>query len=108
MIADYFIECIKYTPTESKTARGKPYKSYTNTETINGYVGKRRQTQIVENGKTTIETVYNFYCDDFDLNYKDKILYNGFYYIVCSDPQNTANKNNHVKALLRKIENINQ
>lgn len=105
---DYFVSCTKYIGTNSTNASGKPYKTYNTTASIYGYLGKRSEKEVRTGDKATIETFYNFLSSDFDLAYKDRILYEGKYYEVVSEPVNTAHRNDHVKCKLKMISNIRQ
>lgn len=105
---DYFVSCTKYVPTNATNTAGKPYKTYSTSSTIYGYLGKRSEKEVREGDKATIETFYNFLSSDFDLAYKDRILYEGKYYEVANDPIDTAHKGDHVKCKLKKISNIRQ
>lgn len=107
MIEDYYIACVRKRPAAStKNSKYEYQTSYTNTN-INGYLGDRSGTEQIISEKNAVKGQYNFYCDDFALQYGDVIYYNLKNYKVISDPQNTINANHHIKAIVEWIANIN-
>ncbi|RPJ65483.1 MAG: hypothetical protein EHM20_00010 [Alphaproteobacteria bacterium] len=106
MIEDYYIPCVRKRPGAStKNSKFEYQTTYTNTP-INGYIGNRNGLEQVISEKTEVKSQYNFYCDDFALQYGDLIYYNLKTYKVISDPQNTINANHHIKAIVEWISNI--
>jgi len=106
-IKRFYITCYKLTPTETLNDNLRPIKTYAESE-INGYIGSGSDNVIRVADKDTIESRYKFYCNDFDLSIGDLIKYEGDTYEVVSDPKNTVHKNHHIKAMVRKVDNIKQ
>jgi hypothetical protein len=104
-IESYYIPCSRkrYIITQNDT--GRDIKTYTTTS-INGYLGSRTQNVMKVAGKDSVVSEYKFYCDDLELQFDDIIVYKGISYRVASEPQNTINKNHHIKCELRKIEDV--
>lgn len=103
MIEDYYVSCVRKRATTDLT-KSRPSTTYTNTS-INGYRGTGSSTNKELSGQQTHELTYKFYCDDFDLQANDLIVYENETYRV-KYIQNTVHKNHHVKALLYKVRNI--
>lgn len=99
-----YIACVRKRPTNSAT-NGRVVKTFSDTS-IMGYVGSRSQGTAQTAGQDTIISRYNFYCDDLNLKFGDMIVYNNTTYRVTSNPQNTANKNHHIKAEITLINNV--
>ena len=106
-IKRFYVTCYKLEPTETLNSRNIPIKTYEETE-IKGYIGSGSNAIIRVADKDTIETRFKFYCNDFDLALGDLIKYEGDTYEVVGQPKNTAHKNHHIKALVRKVDNIKQ
>ena len=106
-IKRFYIACYKLEPTEMLNNRNIPIKTYIETE-IKGYMGSGSDTIVKVADKDTIETRFKFYCNDFNLALGDLIKYEGYTYEVVAQPRNTAHKNNHIKTLVRKVDNIKQ
>jgi len=70
---------------------------------INGYLGSKKSGEIMINGKLQLKTYYKFYCDDFELQKNDIILYEGLNYRVVEIPHNCMNMNDHIKTLVERV-----
>lgn len=101
----FYIDCVRKRKTETNNYRQRSITSYTDTN-IRGYKSWYRQGVLKIAGKETIVNQYKFLCNDFDLQAMDIIYYDGKYYEVVNEPKNTANRNHHIKAILRQVENI--
>jgi hypothetical protein len=108
-ISKYYINCIRQRITETRNSNLRVVETASNTK-IKGYIASRVGTnnQRIIADKDTIETLYRFYCNDFNLMFGDLIIYNNKKYEVANDPQNTANKNHHIYCILKLIEYIKQ
>lgn len=106
-IERFYISCTKKTPTTTLSDSNRPVKSYTES-TIYGYKGSQTDKLVTIAGKQTIETFYKFFTSDFDITSMDLIVYDDEIYEIVGDPKNTANRNHHIKVLIRKVENIKQ
>jgi len=104
-IENYYIYCVRKRKTETLNGNNRAIATYTDTP-ISGYKSGSSSKITIVAGKETIEDVYKFYTDDFDLQSQDIIVYDGESYLVTSDPKNTANRNHHIKVMLRKIKNV--
>jgi len=105
MIKRFYISCERKRPTETLNSTGRPIKTYTSTN-ICGYMSNSGWRLIKTADKETTETIYKFFCDDFDLESTDLIEYNGELYELLGEPKNTANRNHHIKVMCKKIKNI--
>jgi len=106
-IKRFYKTCYRLRPSTSLTNTLRPYTTYDSTE-IHGYLGSRSNNQINITDKDTIESRYNFYCDDFNILSTDLIKYDDKTYEIVSNPQNTANRNHHMKIIIRKVDNVKQ
>jgi hypothetical protein len=104
-IDKYYIDCVRKRKIETNNSRQRAITTYTDTN-IRGYKSWYRQIVSRVAGQDTIVNQYKFLCNDFDLQAMDIIYYEGSYYKVVNDPKNTAHKSHHIKAILRKVENI--
>lgn len=106
-IQKYYKECIKLTPVKSLNSSLTPVTTY-NESTINGYLGSGSNNPVQIADKDTYETLRKFYTSDLTITINDFIKYDGKTYEIVGDPQNTANKNHHIKCMVRKIDDIKQ
>jgi len=106
-MADYYIDCVRKRKTQTLNDNNRPISGYTSTD-IKGYIGRQVDKQIVKADKFTIESQKKFFTSDWDLQFGDLIVYEGKTYEVVSDPKNTAHRDDHIKAMLKKIENVKQ
>lgn len=106
-IQSYYKTCYKLIPNEVLNDRLIPIKVFTESP-IQGYRGRGTDLIVRVANKDTIETRFKFYCNDFTLNIGDLIKYDNKTYEVVSEPRNTANRNHHIKTMIRKVDNIKQ
>lgn len=103
MIENYYITCVRYRKTNTTLNEyNRPIDSYSSTN-INGYKGTMSNNLSYIAGKQSSEIEHNFYCDDFNLQYGDYILYEGLYYKVVTTPKDTTHQNHHIKCKIRHI-----
>jgi hypothetical protein len=106
-VDNFFVACVRRRPgASSKNSKYESIITYTSTN-INGYVGSRSNQEQKYSEKYTLKTQFKFYCDDFQLAYGDLIDYESKTYRVVSEPQNTVHANNHIKAFVERISNVN-
>lgn len=106
-IKKYYVDCYRLRATETLNDKLTPIVTYVETS-IKGYIGSKSSNIVKVADKETIETRYNFFCNDFNLKNNDLIKYENNTYEVVDDPKNTAHKNHHIKVLIRKVDNIKQ
>ena len=104
---DYYIDCVRKRKTQILNDNNRPISSYTST-TIKGYLGSGSNNPVQIADKDTYETLRKFYTSDLTITINDFIKYDGKTYEIVGDPQNTANKNHHIKCMVRKIDDIKQ
>lgn len=102
-----YITCYKLIPSNSLTDDLVPVKNYTESE-IKGYIGSGSDNIIQVANQDTIETRFKFFSTDLTINLGDLIKYKDKTYEIVSEPKNTAFKNHHLKAMIRKVDNIKQ
>jgi hypothetical protein len=106
-IDNYYISCLKYVSATTFSNSNRYIKTLSSTP-INGYIGSQNDSQILDNGKYTIKTQYKFFTNDFEIKYGDVIEYENNKYEIISSPKNTVHKNNHIRVMLQKIEQVKQ
>lgn len=106
-INKYYIDCTKVIVTQSVNESLTPVES-NNFVSIKGYLGSGSNNIVRIADKETYETLRKFFTSDLSISSDDKIIYNNKTYEVVGDPQNTVNKNHHIKCLVRKIDDIKQ
>lgn len=105
-IESYFIDCIRKRPTKSTSTTGRVlYNSYVDTA-IKGYKGSQNDSTVIVADIATIQTTYNFYCNDFNLKSSDLILYESELYQVVGESKNTVHKNHHIKVKIQKVKEV--
>jgi hypothetical protein len=105
MIESYYVPCVRRRYVRGVSSTGRVTETHTDTQ-INGYVGSRSQNAVQVADKDTLVVKYKFYCDDFDLAFGDCVLYNNILYRVTGNPQNTVNKNHHIKTEITLINAV--
>jgi hypothetical protein len=108
MNEELYISCTRIRPTQTLNDTNRSIKTYTDETSILGYLGRQKDIHKQVAGQWTVISVYNFLCNDFELEYGDIIIYNEKTYEVVSDPHNTANLDDHIKVYIQKIANIKQ
>lgn len=103
-IEEFYVPCVRKRSTATTVNTKYEYQNTTYVSTnINGYLGSRSTLEQVLEGKTTLKTQYNFYCDDFAMAYGDIVTYESIDYRVISNPQNTVHQNSHIKVIVEKV-----
>jgi len=106
-IGRFYIDCTKLVPTEVLNDKLLPVKTYVEAS-IKGYIGSGTNDIIRVADKDTIETRYKFLTSDFNLGIGDIIKYEDRTYEVISEPRNNAHRGHHIKAEVKRINNIKQ
>lgn len=106
-IANYYIECTKYTSSITYTNTGR-YKKTQTSSTIYGYLGSKNDVEITTGNKSTIKTQWKFFTSDFNLHHDDIVEYQNNKYEVIALPKNTANKDHHIRAIVQMIDKVKQ
>jgi len=106
-IGRFYIDCTKLVFTETLNDKLVPIKTYVETD-IRGYIGSGTNNVIRVADQDTIETRYKFLTSDFNLKIGDVIKYEDKNYEVVSEPRNNVHKGHHIKAEVKKIDNIKQ
>lgn len=104
MIEDFYVACTRHRAVYNNV-NGRQIPTWYQKE-INGYINYTNITTIVLTDKNTTENEYKFYTDEYDLKQGDKISYEGYMYEISGFSKNTAHKNHHCKAKLRRLGGV--
>lgn len=105
-IEDLYISCVRkraLTPTLNANYEAQTTYSSTN---INGYIGKRTETEIVIADQSTVKSKFKFFTDDLSIGYNDYVVYDSKTYRVISQPENPGNFNHHIEVSLELLDNV--
>jgi hypothetical protein len=103
----HYVDCVRQRKTQTLNDNGRPISSYIDTS-IRGYLGRQTDKVVIVADKPTIETQIKFFTSDWEIQYNDRIVYEGNIYEVVGEPKNTDHRNDHIKIMVKKIANIKQ
>jgi len=106
-IESHYIACVRKRPTYSQGTTNRTTTTYTSTN-IMGYLGSQTDRIVYIADKATIETIIKFFTNDFSILKGDLVVYEGNTYETIGLPKNTGHRNDHIRIMVKLINQVKQ